>query len=366
MLVLFFTRFTEVLNMDNEKIVSYIENSFVSELVKNQDVTDISFNGLSVFYMDNNIGRRESDIKITNNDAKDFVRQIANLTEKQFSFQNPILDVTAGKYRINAVHGSIARYNENGVVNFSIRIASDIPKITDESDFLTKELISLIKKLIISGVSMVIGGTTGTGKTEFQKYLLNKMGAATRVIVIDNVLEINQKTINPLVDLNVWQFDDRNPSLGIQTLVKNALRSNPDWLIVAESRGGEMLEVLNSAMTGHPIITTIHALSIDNMPYRLSRMVMMNDKKSNYEDVYSDVCNNFPIYFYLKRTIDKNGHVHRFIDSIAYLDLKGKQHLIYERIKEKHIYHHFPMSFIDQLDDGEDELFNKTFGGAAK
>ena len=351
--------------MGNEKLLSFIENSFLSELVKNQDITDISFNGLSIFYMDNNIGRRESDIKITNNDAKDFVRQIANLTEKQFSYQSPILDVTAGKYRINAVHGSIARYGEESVVNFTIRIASEKPRITDNSGFLTNELKSLIKVLINSGISIVIGGTTGTGKTEFQKYLLNKMTPATRVIVIDNVLEISQKSINSSIDLNVWQFDDRNASLGIQSLVKNALRSNPDWLIVAESRGGEMVEILNSAMTGHPIITTIHATSVVNMTYRLSRLVMMDDKKSNYEDVYSDICNNFPIYFYLKRTIDKKGRVNRFINAISYLDPSGKNHLIYSHNNGKQTYHRFPISFLNQL-DSDDELFNKTFGGIAK
>lgn len=352
--------------MDNEKVVTYIENSFIGELVQNDDITDISFNGMSIYYMDNNKGRLESDIKITNNDAKDFIRQIANLTEKQFSFQNPILDVTAGKYRLNAVHGSIARFDEQSVVNFAIRIASEKPKITDESGFLTKELISLINTLICSGITMVIGGVTGTGKTEFQKYLLNKMKPATRVIVIDNVLEISQKVITNSIDLNIWQFDDRNASLGIQTLVKNALRSNPDWLIVAESRGGEMLEILNSAMTGHPIITTIHAFSVQNMPYRLARMVMMNDKKSNYEDVYSDICNNFPIYFYLKRKIDNKGRVVRYIDSIAYIDQNGKEHLIYSYENGKHSYHRLPISFLTRLMESKDELFNKTFGGSGK
>ncbi len=352
--------------MGSERVVSYIENSFIGELIKNENITDISFNGMSIYYMDNNKGRRESDIKISNNDAKDFVRQVANLTEKQFSFQSPILDVTAGKYRLNAVHGSIARYDEDGVVNFAIRIASEKPRITDESGFLTKELISLINKFIKSGVTMVIGGVTGTGKTEFQKYLLSKMLPATRVIVIDNVLEISHKTITNPIDLNIWQYDDRNASIGIQTLVKNALRSNPDWLIVAESRGGEMLEILNSAMTGHPIITTIHAFSVKNMPYRLARMVMMNDKKSNYEDVYNDICNNFPIYFYLKRRIDKKGQVIRYIDSIAYIDPNGKEYLIYSHNNGKHTYHRLPISFLNQLDESDDELFNKTFGGSTK
>lgn len=352
--------------MDNEKTISFIENSFVRELLLNEDVTDISYNGSSIYYMNNKEGRKESDIQISSNDAKDFIRQVANLTEKQFSFQNPILDVTAGKYRLNAVHNSVARYDENPAITFAIRIASEKPRITDDSGFLTKELISLVKKLLLSNLSIVIGGVTGTGKTEFQKYILNKMNTATRLIVIDNVLEINQRTIKPSIDLNIWQFDDRNAAIGIQTLVKNALRSNPDWLIVAESRGGEMVEILNSAMTGHPIITTIHALSIDSMPYRLTRMVMMNDKKSDFQDVYSDICNNFPIYFFLKRKINKNHHVVRYIDSISYLDPKGVNHLIYQFKNGKHNYHHIPDTLLVQMDEGDDDLFYKTFGGITK
>ena len=98
--------------MDNEKVVNYIESSFISALLKDENVTDISFNGSSLYYLHNLEGRKKSDIQISNSDAKDFVRQVANITEKQFSFQSPILDVSAGRYRLNAVHNSIARFEE--------------------------------------------------------------------------------------------------------------------------------------------------------------------------------------------------------------------------------------------------------------
>ena len=175
--------------MESNKIVSYIENSFLSELLEDENITDISYNGNNIFFMHNLKGRKRSDIQISNSDAKDFIRQIANLTEKQFSFQTPILDVTAGKYRLNAVHNSIGRNIDEQAITFSIRIASTVPKITDSNGFLTKELISLLKAIIQNNISIVIGGITGTGKTEFQKYLLSKMEPATRVIIIDNVLD---------------------------------------------------------------------------------------------------------------------------------------------------------------------------------
>ena len=352
--------------MESNKIIHFIEYSFLRELLLDEEVTDISFNGYSVFYMHNSLGRQASKIRISNIDAKDFIRQLANLTEKQFSFQNPILDVTAGRYRINAVHNSIGRYGEEQVVTFAIRIASISPKITDDSGFLPKPLISLIKTLLSKGVPIVIGGITGTGKTEFQKYLLGKMDPATRVIVIDNVLELSSNMLIEDTDMNIWQSDDKANNTSVQTLVRNALRSNPDWLIIAESRGGEMLDILNSVMTGHPVITTIHARSVKLMPNRIARMVMMNDKRSDYDEVLQDIFLHFPIYFFLKRKVDKKGKVIRFIDSIMVVDEIGNQFEIYKNLNGKHVYQPLPKSVLSLIDEADDELFVSTFGGKGK
>ena len=180
--------------------------------------------------------------------------------------------------------------------------------------------------------------------------------------VIDNVLELSQIQTSDDLDINVWQADERNINTSIQNLVKNALRSNPDWLIIAESRGGEMLEILNSTMTGHPVITTIHAQSVEGMPNRIARMVMMNDKRSDYQEVLQDVYDNYPIHIYLKRKI-KNKKVYRFIDTIAMFDKKGKIHRIYEHSEGRHNYHPIPKSFLSLFEDIEDEVFISTFGG---
>lgn len=350
--------------MEYNKIISFINNSFLQQLVMDEDVTDISFNGESIYYLHNIYGRKLSDIQISNSDVRDFIRQIANITEKQFSFQNPILDITAGKYRINAVHPSVARCNETPVITFSIRIASLLPRITENSGFLSPSLILFFKTMLASGISLVIGGMTGSGKTEFQKFLMREMSSLTRIVVIDNVLELSQNKIEKKMDINTWLADDKNITTSIQLLVKNALRSNPDWIIIAESRGEEMVEILNSAMTGHPIITTIHAQSAKSMAHRLTRMVMMNDKRTSYEDILRDVNQHLPIHIFLKRTITKSGHVNRYIESIVYNNEKQQCYPIYEFKNGKHIYYRLPSSVLDLVGEYADEQFLKIFGGA--
>ena len=191
-------------------------------------------------------------------------------------------------------------------------------------DEVTRELLSI---LINSGVSIVIGGITGSGKTELQKYLISNMKESTRVIVIDNILELDQFTPKAELDLNIWQVDEKREEASIQNLVRSALRSNPDWLIVAESRGKEMLEVLNSSLTGHPIITTIHAFDIASMPIRMTRMVMMSDHNTSFDDIYNDISYHMRFYIYLKRKYLTNGKVKRYISSIGYLSGKKMEEI---------------------------------------
>ena len=162
--------------MDKEKAINYIENSFILSLINDSDVTDISYNGEDIYYVSNSLGRKKSDIVIEPQMAKDFVRQIANIAEKQFSFTNPNLDISVGKYRINATHGSVCRVKDEGAISFDIRIASVAPRIERGDDFFGDDAVRELLQLIMDNrLSLVIGGITGSGKTELQKYLLRNL-----------------------------------------------------------------------------------------------------------------------------------------------------------------------------------------------
>ena len=352
--------------MDVNKLIDFIESSFLSDLVSKESITDISYNGEDIYYVDNRFGRLKRKVIVEPNQVKDFIRHIANLSEKQFSFQNPELDVSFGRYRLSALHQSICRKNNQECLCFSLRIASRHLRIKKDDQYFPQEVCDLLDVLIDSNVSITIGGLTGSGKTELQKYLIHQMKENTRAIVIDNILELDQLQTENSLDLNIWQVDENRESASIQKLVRTALRSNPDWLIVAESRGKEMLEVLNSSLTGHPIITTLHAFDINSMPHRMVRMVMMNEQKMDFHDVYQDIAYHLRFYIYLKRKFLDSGAVLRYVSSIAYLNGE-KMEEIYRGDGSYKKYGLLPKEALSLLDlSHASSLFKRTFLGGEK
>lgn len=342
--------------MDDEKLVRFIKTSLFASLLDDKDVTDISFNGRNLYYLHNKYGRCKSQYILTKEESNDFIRQIANMAEKQFSYVNPLLDISFGLYRINAVHQSIGRYHNKPVITFSIRIASEKPRISKDSGFFPLIIDEFIECILKAKLSIVIAGETGSGKTEFQKYLLSKVVGNTRIIAIDNVLELDVDYGNDM-DLNIWEVNEKNESTHLSTLIKNALRNNPDWIVVAESRGEEMIDTLSSVMSGHPIITTLHAKEVEAVPNRITRMVMMNKKQVTFDDVKKDVMEHFRVFFFLKRVIDDNGVVTRYIESISLSDGKTL-HPVYRRIKHKDNYYKFSKNL---LDNNNDTIMSKEF-----
>lgn len=352
--------------MDIEKSLKFIEESFLSPLILDSNVTDISYNGESIYFLHNYLGRKKSEIQIDETGARDFIRQIANLAEKQFSIQTPKLDVSVNRFRINATHPSIGRRKNQNCLTFAIRATSSQPIITRESSFLNASLLSLFDVILRSHISTIIGGLTGCGKTEFQKYLIRSMESYSRVIVVDNILELDNLSLDRDLDINIWQADEKNKEATIQELVKNALRSNPDWLIVAESRGKEMIEVLNSALTGHPIITTIHAMDVNSMPTRIARMVQMNEQKQDFETLMQDILYTFRFYVYLRRVISKNGEVKRYVEEVAEIDQDGRKHTIYQNKKGKITTFKIRNEFLELLDYEDNEIFKDIYVGKEK
>ena len=216
-------------------------------------------------------------------------------------------------------------------VSFSIRIASKTIRIDEKGSFMDERVKKILFEAIKERRSIAIAGPTGSGKTELQKYLISKFEDFTRVIIIDNVQELDYVRFNPNLDVTSWQISPNIKEGSAEELIRNALRNNPDWIVVAESRGQEMKDALNAVMTGHPIITTLHAKSINAMPRRMMRMVQMSNNKESPEDILNDIYEHIDYYVYLNRKIANGKKVVRFIESIAAVDENLKFKIIYKK-----------------------------------
>ena len=316
--------------MVKSEIINYIESSFIKDILSRKEITDISYNGRNIFITTNENGNEKVDLEISQNDVKDFLRQIANIAEKQFNYLNPILDLNIGRYRLNATFTSIGRVVEEEAATFSLRIASYEPRISRNHKFMVEEVEELFDLLINNNYSIVISGVPGVGKTELQKYLISRINNNDKVLIIDNTIELSSLQKDEDKNITLWQADEKNELSNVSNLIKNGLRNNPDWMIVSEARGSEMNDLLMSAMTGVPLITTIHSLDALSAPSRMAKAIMMNEKRIAYEDVISNINEHFKIYVHLRKYLDKKNHINRYISSIVEVDDKGVAHEIYK------------------------------------
>ncbi len=119
-----------------------------------------------------------------------------------------------------------------------------------------REFFSLAVK---SGRNIVISGGTATGKTTFLNALLKEIPPQDRLVVIEDTPEVRLWHPNS-VGLVAVKSALGESQVGVDELLRAALRMRPDRLLVGEIRGPEAFTFLRAVNTGHPgSLTTVHA-----------------------------------------------------------------------------------------------------------
>ena len=315
--------------MSENPLCHYVENSFLREALLIEGINDLSYNGEEFFSESVHLGRRKENIKATPEDVGAFLRQIANISERQFSYLNPILDVSFGKYRLSAAFMSLTRVKDSKSYSFSLRVERKGTILDQDDSFFPGDSKEILLSLLKEKQSIVIGGETGSGKTELQKFLLLRLEEATRVLVIDNVEELELiRGVSP-IDLTTWVIDPSGKSGTAASLIKAALRFDPDYIVLAEARGEEMWEALCCAMSGHPLILTVHSSSLESMPSRLARLSQMRGNTMVYSDLLNDVEENFSVFVLVGKR-SEGGGVRRSIEKIGIMK-EGKMETLFQR-----------------------------------
>jgi pilus assembly protein CpaF len=125
-------------------------------------------------------------------------------------------------------------------------------------------------------LNVIISGGTGSGKTTLLNAMSRQIGAAERVITVEDAAELQ------LQQPHVVRLETRPLSLegrgevSQRDLVRNALRMRPDRIIIGEVRGGEAFDMLQAMNTGHDgSMSTIHANNTRDAVTRIENMVQM-------------------------------------------------------------------------------------------
>lgn len=122
-----------------------------------------------------------------------------------------------------------------------------------------KKLQPFLEQAVLNKRNIIVAGKTGSGKTTFARSLIEKVPTIERLITIEDVHELFLENHPNRVHLIYGEGEGR---VSADDCLKCCLRQSPDRIFLAELRGNEAWEYLNSLNTGHPgSITTTHANS---------------------------------------------------------------------------------------------------------
>ena len=140
----------------------------------------------------------------------------------------------------------------------------------------SEEMAAYLQAACACRLNVIVSGGTGSGKTTTLNALSSFIDNKERILTIEDTAELQ------LQQIHVGRMESRPPNVegkGAVTqrdCLRNALRMRPDRIIVGETRGEEVIDMLQAMNTGHDgSMTTIHANSARDACSRLENMVAM-------------------------------------------------------------------------------------------
>jgi pilus assembly protein CpaF len=174
---------------------------------------------------------------------------------------------------------AIPPVSSNGHTICSIRrfrlAAGTLDELVD-LEFLSRQAAGFLAASVRAGKNIVVAGRVSSGKTT----LLNALGGAIpgteRVVVCESSAELKL----PELLQNCVGYEARPASadglaaVTLEHLVSDALRMNPDRIIVGECRGPETMAMLWALATGHAGMTSVHGESAEHALQNLTRFAL--------------------------------------------------------------------------------------------
>lgn len=297
----------------NQNIFEQIDFGPLTPYLKNDDITDISYcNGGQLWIKTLSKGkfREEAASGIDNALIEKIAFQCSNVMGKTFNMAHPTLDAEGDEIRLNFVHESIAK---NGI---AVSIRKTPAKIRLEKDkilaenYIALDIHDFLLKCVEGHCNTIVCGETGSGKTEFVKYLASHTKEDEKLITIEDTLELHLDRIFPHRDIismktnNIASYSD---------ILVTCMRQNPKWILLSEVRSAEaVMAVRNSISSGHYILSTIHADKAESIPHRMYSLLETNQEVDQFlKTIYRYV----QLGIFVRGYQDKN--TKRFVREIA-------------------------------------------------
>jgi len=136
---------------------------------------------------------------------------------------------------------------------------------------LNYQMLGYLSLVIPNGMNLFIAGESACGKTSMLNALTTFIPPKAKIVTIEDTPELQVPHENWIRE--VIQSDKLEDSSGAVTtfdLLKAALRQRPNEIIVGEIRGPEGNVAFQAMQTGHAVMSTFHASTMEKLIQRMT------------------------------------------------------------------------------------------------
>jgi pilus assembly protein CpaF len=191
-----------------------------------------------------------------------------------------------------------------------------------ELDFLSDQAAAFLTACVRAGKNIIVAGRVSSGKTTLLNALGRAIPGSERIVVCESSAELQLPAILP----NCVGYEARPaspdglPAVTLEDLVSDALRMNPDRILVGECRGPETMAMLWAFATGHAGMTSVHGETAEHALRNLVRFALTSGARIDTEQAL-DWLREIDLVIHCDRPRSFDGGERRFlprrIDEIA-------------------------------------------------
>jgi flagellar protein FlaI len=246
----------------------------LAPMLVDHNIEDISCSGMGPIFIEHKIFKSiQSAINFpTEDDVDQFVIWMGEWIKRPVTVRNPIVDaVLPDGSRVNIVYGTDVSKRGS---NFTIRKFSEVPtSVMQLVEYGTMDymMASYLSFILEEGLNMFVAGATASGKTTTMNAITTFILPDKKIVSIEDTPELQVPHKNWIRETTRGSSkDNTGAEVGMFDLLKAALRQRPDRIIVGEIRGEEGAIAFQAMQTGHGVMSTFHAASVEKLVQRLT------------------------------------------------------------------------------------------------
>jgi pilus assembly protein CpaF len=168
-----------------------------------------------------------------------------------------------------------------------------------------KPIATLLIAAMKAKLNVIFCGSTGSGKTTMLNVFSRHIPSHERIITIEDTPELRLVQDHVVTLTSKPMNIEGKGEITIRELFVNSLRMRPDRIIIGEIRGDEVLDMIQSIMSGHSgSLSIVHSETTEDCISRIITLMLMTGIRLNTLEIQKMIA----------KAIDLIVHVELFMD----------------------------------------------------